>query len=84
MYIPGLSALKVPSDGSREIAHFFSTVSCLSSLVSSQLAVPCYTFFGDERVEVGEARDYVRNGGRIVGVVYAMTNQIAHYHVVEN
>ena len=36
--------LKVPSDGSREIAHLllvYSTMSCLSSLVSSQTAVPC-------------------------------------------
>ena len=44
--------LKVPSDGSREIVHLllvFSTMSCLSSLVSSQIAVPCYAFFGAER-----------------------------------
>ena len=45
--------LKVPSDGSRAIAHLpilvFTTVSCLSSLVSSQLAVPFYAFFGAER-----------------------------------
>ena len=41
----------VPSNSSRVIAHalaYYSLVPCpvLSSLVSSQLAVPCYTFFG--------------------------------------
>ena len=62
----------------------FTTVSCLSGLVSSQFAVPFYAFFEAERAQVGSARDHVMNSGRLVGVVYAMTNQIAHYHVVEN
>ena len=43
-------SLKVLSDGLRETAHLlFSTVSCLSSLVSSQLTVLCDAFFGAER-----------------------------------
>ena len=38
----------------------------------------------NKRKLVGSARNHVMNCGQIVGVVYAMTNQIAHYHVVEN
>ena len=43
--------LKVSSDVSRENVHLpISLQSCLSSLVSSQLAVPRYTFFEVARV----------------------------------
>ena len=37
-----------------------------------------------QRKQVSSARDHVRNSGQIVGVFYALTNQIAHYHIVEN
>ena len=52
--------LMVPSDGSCAIAQLRTcllvsiTVSCLSDLVSSQLAVPFYAFFGAERAQVSQ------------------------------
>ena len=59
--------------------------------VASQLNVPhTYDVHAtrslelNERKKVGRARDHVRDGGRRVGVFYAVTNQIAHYHAVEN
>ena len=64
----------------------FSTVSCLSivlSLANSLCRATCSLWL-NERKYVGRARDHVRNSGQIVGVVYAVTNQITHYHVVEN
>ena len=55
---PFLSLLKVPSDGSCAIAHLpiSITVSCQSSLVSNQLAVPFYAFFEAERTQVSRQR----------------------------
>ena len=60
----------------------FSTVLC--PLLANSMCHATRSLELNERKKVGRARYHVRNGGQIMGVFYAVTNQIAHYHAVEN